>query len=218
VRGAGTGQCSANDSPLKLSFQGTCGDDTAETDPACRTLQTCTSDSDCSGTRAGRCALVGNGPVRACQCNITNATCASPYTCDTTQNRCVYNDQCKTQSGNILVDPFAGAYSPLAVLPWVDGIERYGAGGTVENPELRANGNTPLAAAIREATAWYKANIANDPQRLCRPYDVRERRLPNKVYVVGINVTSTALGNMATAGGTAPARYATSQEEIHLHR
>jgi hypothetical protein len=145
VRGAGTGQCSANDSPLKLSFQGTCGDDTAETDPACRTLQTCTSDSDCSGTRAGRCALVGNGPVRACQCNITNATCASPYTCDTTQNRCVYNDQCKTQSGNILVDPFAGAYSPLAVLPWVDGIERYGAGGTVENPELRANGNTPSA-------------------------------------------------------------------------
>jgi hypothetical protein len=247
-RGGGSGQCATLQGPLKLTFQGTCGTNTPETDPACRTLQTCNGDADCSGTAGGRCAIVGPGPVRACQCNLANTACPAGYACDTTQGFCVYNDQCKTQSGNILVDPFSVGYSALAVLPWVDGIERFGAGGTVVNPELRANGNTPLGAAIREATAWYKANVANDPQRLCRPYitvlltdgdDTCEddaggsttagpvaavrgfvaatqpgARVPNKVYVIGLNVSSTTLNNMAAAGGTGPARYATSQEDI----
>ncbi len=93
----------------------------------------------------------------------------------------------RTDGGQVLVLP-TDANANVNVLSWVDNVEDFRAGGVNGfplNPELRANGNTPLAGAVRSAnTRWYtpvfqasnggncdpKTNALCDPQINCRPY------------------------------------------------
>jgi hypothetical protein len=164
---------SCNFRGLGITYAGSCGTGGSAGAAGCATAQTCYADSDCSGTLAGRCALVGTGPVRTCQCNVAGATCPTGYTCGA-GNRCVYNLGCQTAGGFILSDPATQASS--AVFPYVNNVEDYtpNAGGPsgVNDPELRADGLTPLAGAARTATTWYNAikNANSDTQIACRPY------------------------------------------------
>ena len=112
------------------------------------------------------------------------------------------------------------------------------------NPELRAATNTPLAGAARTAAAWYNSVIGADAKSQCRPYilvqitdgfdtcDSSAAAGPvaaaqafvaatkpgaknlNKVYVIGLNLTSPTLDAIALAGGTGTAKLATSQQDI----
>ncbi len=82
-------------------------------------------------------------------------------------------------AGKLIQSP--GANSGAAALRWLDGIEdhrtsgdgnnAWGTGSTPLNPELRADGGSPLAEAIDTArTAWYLPASGADPQAGCRPY------------------------------------------------
>ena len=111
-------------------------------------------------------------------------TCHAPWsTC--TNNLCLYASNCiGTDGGTVLVNPNAATFTPNAALPWVNQSEVYsdnGSGGAtiasrITDPELRANGGTPLAGAARAATKWYTdiRDAANgqtaDPKIACRPY------------------------------------------------
>ncbi len=81
--------------------------------------------------------------------------------------------------GRIIVAPGPGSGPKL--LPWIDGVEihkdsgdgdpEWGTTGTPVNPELRAEGNTPLAEAIDQFRVKYYDVVKNqDPQIDCRPY------------------------------------------------
>jgi len=147
----------------------------------CNTPQACYGDTDCGGAAVGRCSPLAGSAASSCTC-ATNADCADPLTVSLGANRpyacqagrCVYAAGCTTVGGAILVDPSAAGFANTQVLPWIDNVENYNnaGGGVPVNPELRANGSTPLAGAARTATAWYNAiKAANtDSQILCRPY------------------------------------------------
>ena len=240
--------CNGGSDNLYVSYEGSCNTTRVASDARCKTLQTCLADADCANGTAGSCVTTGN--VKACQCNGVG-TCPGTYLCSNsppaaglTANRCYYNTQCKASNTieNILVNPAAGDAS-IAALPWVDGKEIWGAAGTgPTNPELRAVGFTPLAAAAREATAWYNG-VAGDAQKACRPYitvlltdgddtcDTDANAGPvaavqgfvaasasatnlNKVYVIGLNLTNALLDSMAHFGGTGTARLANNQADI----
>ena len=84
------------------------------------------------------------------------------------------------KGGRIIVPPATGS-SPK-ILPWIDGVENFKdsadgnntwgtGGGTPLNPEVRAEGDTPLAESIAVVrTQWYDAVKNGDPQVACRPY------------------------------------------------
>jgi hypothetical protein len=158
---------------LPISYAGTCGTQGTTGAGLCGSPETCYADTDCTGTLAGRCALVGTGPVRSCQCNVAGATCPAGYTCGA-GNRCIYNTPCQSDGGFILSDPATAPSS--AVFQYVNNLEDYTpkAGGPfgITDPELRADGNTPLAGAARTATTWYNGIKTGglDPQITCRPY------------------------------------------------
>jgi hypothetical protein len=156
---------------LPISYSGSCGTQGTTGAGACATVQTCSSDTDCTGTLTGRCALVGGGPVKSCQCNVAGASCPTGYTCGA-GNRCVYNQPCQSDGGFILSDPATQASSGM--FKYVNNLEDYtpAVGGGVVDPELRADGNTPLAGAARSATTWYNniKNASSDTKITCRPY------------------------------------------------
>jgi hypothetical protein len=99
--------------------------------------------------------------------------------------------------GKILAMPSSSSASQL--LPWIDGVEVFKDNGSGKpiNPELRANGPTPLAASIDYVrTNWYDAvknatsgSTLYDPQLLCRPY----------VLIVETDGADSCSGNVATA-------------------
>ncbi len=155
---------------LRVSYGGNCGTG-INAGGVCATQQSCFADAGCTGAGNGQCALIGAGPARSCTCS-GNANCPADYACS--GGRCVYNLGCRSVGGQILVDPSAAAYAATQVLPYADGVEIFTAGG---NPELRANGATPLGGSARSATAWYAgirdATVGSplyDPKLACRPY------------------------------------------------
>jgi hypothetical protein len=89
-----------------------------------------------------------------------------------------FNGSCGSSSdgGDVLVQPSAN--SGPTILRWVDYVEDFcsstaSAGGAPKNPEIRAQGGTPLARALRSArTEWYQPikDGTSDPQINCRPY------------------------------------------------
>jgi hypothetical protein len=173
------GQACGAHSGLRVSYSGSCGTSSAAGAAGCNTPQNCFVDSTCGGATAsfaGQCALIGSGPARSCSCT-TAANCPANYTC--TGSQCVYNVGCRSVGGVVLVDPTSAGYAATQILPYADGIEIFtnnGSGG-ITNPELRANGSTPLGGAARSATTWYNAiktaavgSALYDPQLLCRPY------------------------------------------------
>ncbi len=232
---------------LPTTYAGDCGTSVSAGAAPCNTQQVCYQDSDCSGTLTGRCATITGGVAKSCTCGVTGATCPTNYTC--TSGRCVYNVSCRSQSATtILVDPSAATFSPTQLLSYVDNVEDFENDGTgkIKNPELRAVGSTPLAAAARAATSWYTSVVGSDSQAQCRPYvlvqitdgfdtcDSNSTAGPvaaaqgfvaatvpgkaskplNKVYVIGLSLSSPTLDSIAAAGGTGQARLATSQQDI----
>ena len=131
---------------------------------ACASPQICYSDADCNGAAAGSCVALAGSAASACQCG-GGFSCPANYTCS--NGTCVYANNCVVNGGNVLIDPSAANSSKL-ILPWVDGIEDRSLSPI--NPELRADGETPLAGAARSAAAWYKTTIATDAKSQCRPY------------------------------------------------
>ena len=156
---------------------------------------------------------------------------------------------CTTQGARILVN--AASTSGPAILPWIDNVENhtttndgnnaYGTGSSPKNPELRADGSTPLAASINQArTGWFNAIKAADTKLSCRPYslvvltDGAESCGGNPVaaatsmtganpgnpvltYVIGVSINptdQTSLNSIAAAGGTTSARFATTEADI----
>src|SRR4030095_16200614 len=105
------------------------------------------------------------------------------YTDNPFQNLIATNWQSQGCTGpgmgaRILVTPAAN--SGVQILPWVDGIEvhtssndgnnSYGTGSTPTNPEIRGEGNTPLARSLDAAkTQWYDVVKGGDPEINCRP-------------------------------------------------
>jgi len=83
--------------------------------------------------------------------------------------------------GADVIVPFPSNDSNFAeLMSWIDGVETYPAG---TNPELRANGSTPLAGSLTAAYNWLTEEsrtdiglrpgpIATDPQASCRDYSV----------------------------------------------
>jgi hypothetical protein len=179
----GVNNTCGNHANVGLSYTGSCGDSDPNSNQSsvCRDPQVCYSDTDCAGTAVGRCkaitGTIGSGGVGYCECGQANEACPANYLCETTganTNKCVFSNGCQSVGGEIIVDPVV-PNSNLAILPYVDLIEVNKPGAlanTVVNPELRANGNTPLAGAARTATDWYKKTIAGDASasKLCRPY------------------------------------------------
>jgi hypothetical protein len=161
--------CNANGQSA-ITYTGTCGTGAAAGSGACATPQVCYADADCTTGYAGQCAPIAGGAASSCACGGAS-NCPPSYTCSS--GRCVYSAACQNPGGVILVDPTT-AGSSGQVPPWLDGVEAL-AGNLLSipaNPELRSDGNTPLAGAARSATAWYN-NIKNnnlDPQIACRPY------------------------------------------------
>ena len=150
------------------TYAGSCGTSVAAGNPACATPEVCYADADCAAGFSGQCTLIGAGPAASCACTGPS-DCPTGYTCSA--NRCVYNLGCQTPGGVILVDPTT-LNSTTQILPWTDGIEGLAGGMYGTNPELRADGNGPVAGAARTATAWYNAiKTGNqDAQILCRSY------------------------------------------------
>src|SRR5262249_53888879 len=148
-----------------------CGTGASAGTAACNAPQVCYADSWCSGSAAGRCALLGPGPVSSCRCGVAGMTCPANYACSA--GRCVYSLPCDTAGSEILVDP-AGAAPPTPLTAYLDGVEdfRNNGSGAPMNPELRASGPGSLAAAIRSGTDWYNAIVAanSDPHLFCRHY------------------------------------------------
>ena len=143
--------------------------------------------------------------------------------------------------GKILVTPGAG--SGVKITPWIDGVEVFKDNGMGQpiNPELRADGSTPLAAGITYVQKnWYDVAKVGDPQIACRPYvlvvetdgvdscngdtvaaakGLYQDNVANPVltYVIGLSITQTDqanLNNTAAAGGTGTARFANNQTDI----
>jgi Sulfatase-modifying factor enzyme 1/Stigma-specific protein, Stig1/Putative metal-binding motif len=111
-----------------------------------------TLDSKCNLTWAGGC-----GTSRGC----SGAACSS------------------TKGGQILVHPEAASASN-SVLEWIDFVEDFcsDGSGNPRNPELRAQGATPLAGSVRSALKdWYQPILSAgngsplfDQKLNCRPY------------------------------------------------
>ena len=132
-------------------------------------------------------------------CPFNNPLC-EPCTvnCDNQGNcyfNCLYSDNAFTKliptnwkaqgcngpgNGARIITP-PGTGSSQKLLPWIDGVEihkdsgdgvtAFGTTGTPINPELRAEGNTPLAEAITQYRTNYFDVIRNqDPKIDCRPY------------------------------------------------
>jgi hypothetical protein len=111
-----------------------------------------TLDSKCNLTWAGGC-----GTSRGC----VGAACSS------------------TEGGQVLIHPEA-ANSSNSVLQWIDFVEDFCSDGSghPRNPELRAQGGTPLAGSVRSALKdWYQpiqtapsGAPLYDPKLNCRPY------------------------------------------------
>src|SRR5262249_52472136 len=122
---------------------------------------------ECAGNVVGRCALYKGGPVRACTCGSDN-DCPALHAC--ASGLCTYNLACAIDGGTILVDPVAAR--PNDILPYIDGVEDYrdAGNGKPRTPELRPSGPSPLAAAIRSATAWFTSAKTLDSEVPCRPY------------------------------------------------
>jgi Putative metal-binding motif len=175
--------CGNHNVAIGSTYVGTCGtsQNTANSAP-CNSKQVCYVNADCG---SGNCVkIAATDPMGECFCG-TGADCRNgDYTC--TLNRCVYNQTCQSVGGAIVVDPASAGYSPNQILLFANGRED----ATAADPELRAEGLTPLAGAARTATAWYNAiknysliagtsanclagldaNPLCDPKILCRPY------------------------------------------------
>ncbi len=156
---------------LPITYIGGSGTSAIAGTGPCATFQTCATDADCTGNLAGRCAVLGSGPAKVCKGGVAGASCPPNYVA--VAGRCMYNLACQSIGGVVLADP-AAANSALTALPYIDGREDYRPNGLGQptNPELRADGLTPLAGAIRTATTWYKSIVAAnaDPSIACRPY------------------------------------------------
>jgi MYXO-CTERM domain-containing protein len=173
--------CGYHNGDVNLTFAGGCGNGATSGTGNCPTSLVCypnpqaqppiTGDLDCNNpAQPGQCVKLPNSAAFGCRCD-GNFSCPGNYTC--TNGFCVYNRDCTSDGGDLLIDPSTQPSSK--VLPWGDGIEIFTAGTdpalkNITNPELRANGGTPLAGAARTATTWYSRVIASDPQKTCRPY------------------------------------------------
>jgi hypothetical protein len=176
--------CGYHDGDLGLSYNGSCGTFSAKASAACATPLACQVASDC-GT--GTCvapstvaAPTANTLSGASLCGCTAGTCPNGWTCAASgvyKNFCVFNNSCQGVGGTVLVDPVTSPSS--AVLPYADGIEVISATASLDNPELRAVGSTPLAGAARSAITWYNnayaADLASSDANVvkaasCRPY------------------------------------------------
>jgi MYXO-CTERM domain-containing protein len=140
----------------------------------------CDSDQDCWGF--GVCGENGY-----CRCN-SDEDCPGGYSCqaDSAGTFCeavpldnlTYRGGCGAGAGGgrVLETPEDG--SNVRVKEWIDFVEDFCSsgdepGGRPRNPELRADGRTPLAPAIHAAhDAWYAPILdeASDPIVNCRPY------------------------------------------------
>jgi MYXO-CTERM domain-containing protein len=174
------------DGVVPMTFAGGCGTLLNAGTAICQAPQACNVDGDCSGTATGRCQTVPNlGGVKWCKCGGTGQACGGSYNSCGTNGYCQWSAKCiGSDGGTIVVDPNGSGFSSAQVLPFIDNAEVYvnnGAGGSlfdlkITNPELRANGSTPLAGAARAATQWYKNIVAGaggeaaDPKIACRPY------------------------------------------------
>jgi hypothetical protein len=137
---------------LPITYTGGCGTSALAGSPSCATPQSCNSDADCNGGAAGSCVALTGFAARACKGGI-GFTCPAGYAAS--NGFCRYNLGCQSAGGVVLADP-ASASSTSAALPYVDGVENYtpNASSQPTNPELRADGPTPLAGSIRTATQW----------------------------------------------------------------
>jgi hypothetical protein len=192
-------QAACSTDPAPLTTSSTCGTSVPAGNATCATPQVCYADADCNGAVAGECALAGSGPVRTCACGGAFPGCPSGYAC--TGGRCVYADSCQS-GGSVAVDP-ATANNAGLILPWLDGVEVVSS--TTPNPELRAEGSSPVAASIRTATAWYNTikNGNQDAQILCRPYElVLILNQPDSCDTEPVNGPVAAAGGFVAA--TAP--------------
>ena len=256
---AGDGSSAANGA-IPQTYTGGCGTSPGAGNAVCQTPHNCNTNADCGA--GGNCLDSGLG-VKWCACGTApgGGTCNAPWSTCGGNNWCLYANNCVgTDGGFVLIDPNAAGFSSNQVLPWINGAEIYtdnGGTGTIDSritdPELHANGGTPLAGAARAATQWY-ANIrdglngeAADAKIACRPYVLIQltdgedscdsstgngpiaaaagfvgatkpgAKNPNKVYVIGLATTAadvTELNNIAQAGGTGAARFATSKQDI----
>jgi MYXO-CTERM domain-containing protein len=172
---------------IPQTYSGNCGSNATANSATCATPQPCNVDSDCSGTAAGRCQTVPNlGGVKWCKCGGTGQSCTGNYGTCGGNGYCAFSNTCVAATGGVvLADPDSAGFSSSQVLPFIDGAEvftnNFANNATIPdlnitNPELRANGATPLAGAARAATQWY-TNIVNgaggeavDPKITCRPY------------------------------------------------
>ena len=161
---------------IPQTFQGGCGNPAGAKSATCATPETCATDADC-GT-GGKCAF--NAALGVNWCTCTGGTCNAPWGTCNASKWCVYDNDCiGADGGTVLIDPNTANFSSNSVLPWINNSEIYvDTGGTgaiythIQDPELRANGGTPLAGAARAATQWY-TNIRTtnaDPKIACRPY------------------------------------------------
>jgi hypothetical protein len=145
-------------------------------DAASNDACTCDDDDDCDG---------GNNGITNGANDCVNGLCVVG------QNLITYAGQTPAQcaasvgaGGRVLVQPNTGS-APL-VRPWVDFIEDFcstgAAGAAPRNPELRADGYTPLAYSVDTArTDWYQpaynawntdntGHVLYDEKFDCRPY------------------------------------------------
>ncbi len=197
-------------------------------------------DNDCgnSGTYAGYCDCDSdNDCPTGFSCNQQAGT--DPCWANAVVNLS-YAGGCGNNNntgGRILETPGAG--SNARVRQWVDFVEDFcsstgAVGGRPRNPELRADGSTPLARSVRVARQnWYQPiyNGETDPKIDCRPYvlvamtdgndtcsldpsdEVADLTAinstnPVKTYVLGMGsgsgLDTNELNAMAVAGGTGP--------------
>jgi Putative metal-binding motif len=95
---------------------------------------------------------------------------------------CVFDPASATpcNGANVLVGFPSGSSNFSSLMEWLDGEETYPSG---TNPELRANGSTPIAGSLGAALRWLNTPgstvgpatpgvRANDPQSSCRKYQV----------------------------------------------
>lgn len=124
-----------------------------------------------------------------CHCDA-DRDCPNGYTCETDGSgsfcealpldNLTYQGGCGDSSGGgrVLEQPTDG--SNERVKEWIDFVEDFCSssdevGGRPRNPELRADGRTPLAPAIQAAhDSWYEPILdeASDPLVDCRPYSL----------------------------------------------
>jgi hypothetical protein len=178
--------CSAQNVAIGSDYNGSCGTAVPTTNTApCNARQVCYVNADCGSNNCVKAAATDG--FGECFCNNA-AQCRNNTDYSCTGNRCVYNQECRSVGGTILVDPASAGYSPAQILLFANGKED----ATANDPELRASGLTPLAGAARTAMAWYNAikayslinptstnclagldaNPLCDPKILCRPYAV----------------------------------------------